>query len=328
MKKFTETFLNLLLYNSRISFYLFLSIIFLIILQNYVFFHFSSIFCLILILSLGISHGSLDHLKGKRLFKMLKIKNQIFFYISYIILALTVIGIWLIFPSLILLAFLIIASFHFGKEDSSYVLLDKKIMFPELMYFVRGSLIIIAPLIFSFDETILLFSKLLPEENNFINIIAQLEINNGDLFYHLFIPFVIIFFAGAYIHQKGYAGLNPVVTGYDTFLFDFISVVLLNMNFSPLMAFTIYFCFLHSPRHSLSLINDLDKKNFKKGFQIFIKKALPLTLITAAIFLLSLQGLSNHYALDDAISKVIFIGLASLTFPHILLEYLIEKNEK
>ena len=140
MKKFTETFLNLLLYNSRISFYLFLSIIFLIILQNYVFFHFSSIFCLILILSLGISHGSLDHLKGKRLFKMLKIKNQIFFYISYIILALTVIGIWLIFPSLILLAFLIIASFHFGKEDSSYVLLDKKIMFPELMYFVRGSL--------------------------------------------------------------------------------------------------------------------------------------------------------------------------------------------
>ena len=27
------------------------------------------------------------------------------------------------------------------------------------------------------------------------------------------------------------------------------------------------------------------------------------------------------------VSKVIFIGLASLTFPHILLEYLIEKNE-
>ena len=27
-------------------------------------------------------------------------------------------------------------------------------------------------------------------------------------------------------------------------------------------------------------------------------------------------------------SKVIFIGLASLTFPHILLEYLLEKNEK
>jgi hypothetical protein len=32
--------------------------------------------------------------------------------------------------------------------------------------------------------------------------------------------------------------------------------------------------------------------------------------------------------LDEAVYKVIFIGLASLTFPHILLEYLIEKYER
>jgi hypothetical protein len=38
--------------------------------------------------------------------------------------------------------------------------------------------------------------------------------------------------------------------------------------------------------------------------------------------------LNNYYILDAAVSKVIFIGLASLTFPHILLEYLVEKNEK
>ena len=38
--------------------------------------------------------------------------------------------------------------------------------------------------------------------------------------------------------------------------------------------------------------------------------------------------LNNFYKLDEAIYKVIFIGLASLTFPHILLEYLLEKNEK
>ena len=36
----------------------------------------------------------------------------------------------------------------------------------------------------------------------------------------------------------------------------------------------------------------------------------------------------NFFELNNAIYKVIFIGLASLTFPHILLEYLIEKNEK
>ena len=36
----------------------------------------------------------------------------------------------------------------------------------------------------------------------------------------------------------------------------------------------------------------------------------------------------NHNELNDYIYKIIFIGLASLTFPHILLEYLLEKNAK
>ena len=67
---------------------------------------------------------------------------------------------------------------------------------------------------------------------------------------------------------------------------------------------------------------------FKKGFELFLKKALPLTFITALFFITSVYLLNNIYTLDQSILKVIFIGLASLTFPHILLEYLIEKNEK
>ena len=328
MKRLTENFCNLLLYNSRVSIYLFFIIILLIVLQNYIYLYFSNVFCLILILSLGISHGSLDHLKGKKLFKIFKIENQIFFYFSYIILALSVVGLWLFFPSLTLLLFLIVASFHFGKEDSSYVLWDKKIVFPELMYFIRGSIIVIAPLILNFNETISLFSNLLPEENNFINTIYQLNISNKNSPLLFSLPFIIIFCAGFYIHRNGVGGSIPKLTGYDPFIFDFMSVILLNYSFNPLVAFTIYFCFLHSPRHSLILINEIDKNDFKKGFQIFIKKAFPLTFITAIIFLLSLLGLSKYYVLDNAITKVIFIGLASLTFPHILLEYLLEKNEK
>jgi len=78
----------------------------------------------------------------------------------------------------------------------------------------------------------------------------------------------------------------------------------------------------------VSLINLLDKKNFKIGTKKFINKALPLTLITALLFIISVYFLTNYYVLDEAIIKVIFIGLASLTFPHILLEYLLEKNGK
>ena len=102
----------------------------------------------------------------------------------------------------------------------------------------------------------------------------------------------------------------------------------LNYFLNPLIAFTIYFCLLHSCRHTISLAVELNSNNLKKGLLEFIKKALPLTIITAILFILSLFILSSYYVLDDAILKVIFIGLASLTFPHILLEYLIEKNEK
>ena len=69
-------------------------------------------------------------------------------------------------------------------------------------------------------------------------------------------------------------------------------------------------------------------RSFKLGLKKFITKAIPLTFVTAVIFLFAIYFLNNIYKLDEAIYKVIFIGLASLTFPHILLEYLLEKNEK
>jgi len=61
---------------------------------------------------------------------------------------------------------------------------------------------------------------------------------------------------------------------------------------------------------------------------MFIKKALPLTIVTVLIYLIFFYYLNNLFVIDETIYKLIFIGLASLTFPHILLEYLIEKNEK
>ena len=102
---------------------------------------------------------------------------------------------------------------------------------------------------------------------------------------------------------------------------------MINYFLSPILAFTVYFCFLHSIRHSISLIFELNS-NFNLGLKEFIRKAIPLTLLTVLAYLFSLLFLNNYYSLDEAIYKVIFIGLASLTFPHILLEYLIEKNEK
>ena len=108
---------------------------------------------------------------------------------------------------------------------------------------------------------------------------------------------------------------------------DYLSILVLNYFLNPIIAFTVYFCFLHSIRHSMSLINEINK-NLKKGLPIFIKKALPLTILTSIGYILSILVLNNYNELNETIYQVIFIGLASLTFPHILLEYLIERNEQ
>ena len=109
---------------------------------------------------------------------------------------------------------------------------------------------------------------------------------------------------------------------------DYFSILILNYYLSPLLAFTVYFCFLHSIRHSISLAIELNPNSVANGFRLFVKKALPLTILTGVFSFIALYLLSNSYNLDSATLKVIFIGLASLTFPHILLEYFLEKNEK
>ena len=45
----------------------------------------SPFICLILILAIGISHGSLDHKKGKKLLNALKMGNMFFFYLNLLI---------------------------------------------------------------------------------------------------------------------------------------------------------------------------------------------------------------------------------------------------
>jgi len=283
-----------------------------------------NILCLFLILTIGMSHGSLDNWKGNKLLKIYKIKGSYIFYLIYILVALFVVALWLLLPSVTLMLFLIVASYHFGKEDSfgdkyTYAGIEPMSVIKKsdnLVFFLKGSIIVLAPLMFHFEETLSIFQTLLVEDINFFY--------SDHVRGFLSVLFLISFFAG----------LNLFI--------ETVCIIALNYFFSPLAAFTVYFCFLHSIRHLASLVQDLEyeidknkvpKRVFEstingRGAKILFRKILPLTLITAIIFILGVFLLTNYYNINDAILKVIFIGLASLTFPHILLEYLIEKNEE
>ena len=270
--------------------------------------------CFFLILTMGISHGALDHIKGRKVLNFYNLNNISIFYISYLIISIFILIFWLFLPTITLSIFLLVASYHFGKEDSEIMKTRKSIVL-KFIFFLKGSLIILSPLIFQFNETVAIFELL-----NF-NIDHLLLLSDKGIirffFYSGLLSNIYFLIEKGNMHNNG---------GF--IFFDLFSINLLYYILSPLIAFTLYFCFIHSFRHSVSLINQLDKNNFKKGFKKFTTKALPLTVITAILFFFAVYFLKNYYILDAAISKVIFIGLASLTFPHILLEYLLEKNEK
>ena len=268
------------------------------------------IFCLFLILILGISHGALDNIKGAKLLKLFGYKHTISFYLAYIFISLLIIILWLIFPNSVLLLFLIIAAYHFGKEDTVFSF-RRKFFISECLFFLKGSAVIMAPLLLKREQTNEIFKIL-----NFNLFEAEFFSNE-----FLIVILCLSFLSSLYISKKENADLKGLM------IMDFFSLIILNLFLSPILAFTLYFCFLHSIRHSISLIFELDK-SLKLGIKKFIKKAIPLTIATGVIFLIAIFFLNNFFKLDEAIYKVIFIGLASLTFPHILLEYLLEKNEK
>ena len=262
-----------------------------------------SIICFFLISTIGVSHGALDHEKGKKIIKLFKLKKIELFYLAYVSLSLLIIFLWTIAPIITLIIFLIVASYHFGKEDSVFGKI-KYNHFSNILFFFKGSIIVLAPLYFSQEETFEIFKIL--------------NVNIKTINQDFLLALILLSLFSNFLLKK-----NILIHSIDT-----LSIIIINWAFGPLVAFTIYFCFFHSIRHSFSLIYEINKNNFKKGSNLFIKKALPLTMLTGLLFLISLYVLNNYFLLNSAILKVIFIGLASLTFPHILLEYLLEKNEK
>ena len=268
------------------------------------------ILSLFLILILGISHGALDNTKGKKLLKLFGYKSISSFYLAYILISFLIIIFWLLFPNIVLFLFLIVAAYHFGKEDTVFSF-KRNFLISECLFFLKGSSVILAPLLLQRNATNEIFRIL-----NF-NVFESTVFSDQFLIMLLCLSFL----SSLYISNKKDINLKGIM------IMDFLSLIILNFFLTPVLAFTLYFCFLHSIRHSITLIFELDK-SFKSGLKKFINRAIPLTFVTGVIFLLAIFFLNKFYKLDEAIYKVIFIGLASLTFPHILLEYLLEKNEK
>ena len=189
------------------------------------------IYCLILILILGISHGALDNIKGAKLLKLFGYRSTISFYFSYILISSLIIIFWLIFPNTVLLLFLVVAAYHFGKEDTVFSF-KRKFLISEFLFFLKGSAVIIAPLLLKREETNEIFKIL-----NF-NVFEAQFFKNEFLISMLCLSFLSSF----YISKKETLDLKGIMI-MDFFFFNNIKSF-----------FVTYFSF-----HSLFLFSSLYK---------------------------------------------------------------------
>jgi Brp/Blh family beta-carotene 15,15'-monooxygenase len=118
------------------------------------------------------------------------------------------------------------------------------------------------------------------------------------------VPWVLslLFFSALKFYDDALTGIEMAVTG------------LLTVLVTPMVAFTIFFCCMHSPRHILRTIEYARPRSLKNLATIAVAPLLGVVilLIGSIVFL---KGVS----LDAKIIQIIFIGLAALTLPHMIL---------
>ena len=244
---------------------------------------------------IGIPHGYFDFLVAKKLYS-----NSDYWLSKFILIytatSLLYLYVWFISPVFALVLFLLMAQYHFAVEESGN--LDTRNI---ILMFILGGVPIFTPIIFQTEDVFSLFAVLLNQE--FSNVVFS------ALYQTMYIVAVL---AVIFLYARRLSLL------YALLLINFIYL-------PPLLSFILYFCFHHSLRHYLDALIDsnlFEKKiSLTKYVFLFLVLTIAFTLIT--LFLLSSLA---QISLESAIIKYIFITLACLTLPHLLLNSIYEKN--
>jgi Brp/Blh family beta-carotene 15,15'-monooxygenase len=252
----------------------------------------------------GLSHGGADPFILKRLVgerrQALCLAMLFYFFSSLIFLGL----VWF-FPVLALLVFLVLSIWHFGFTDAAYLSSSPR----PLLTWLCGSLPVLGPVLGHTEQTSELFAWLIGREMS--DVYGVLEIV-GPLVAGLWIMgFGVLLYR--YLYQPGHQ------TGARV-LMELALVGAALVLLPPLLAFTFYFCFVHSVRHFLSIAeNRVGHRELKQVLGFLTRQSAPATL---GAILLALLAWGTIVLWTPAPSllvegvRVMFWGLAALTLPH------------
>lgn len=240
-----------------------------------------------LIVFLGLPHGALDPWIAKKLGLVSKINSSWKFNLGYFCAALAVVVLWSFFPVFSLLIFLIISSWHFSGDWAKQMPLFQRIG--------MGALVLLLPIGWHPNEVAVLFEYLSGPDG-------------AELAYQLAVP------AGLLASCSVGLGFLALLRKNWMTAFECIAFLALAIATPPLVYFVIYFCLRHSPQHLFELLT-LASPQEQKRLRWMIPGYTLLTLIPVGLLGLWWSSLPS----EALLMRVIFIGLAALTVPHMAL---------
>lgn len=240
----------------------------------------------------GIPHGTLDVEIAAAHFGQKGITGKIRIIGGYLFCAAFMVLLWILLPELALISFLIISIVHFSRDWRDGV--------DPFLAMMVGWALVALPALASPDDVAMIFAALTGS-------------NNGA---------VIAALLGA---ASVPAALGSLVFAYWAFghddkqsAFEVLSCIAAAFFLPPLVAFAIFFCGLHSPRHMADALRETGELS-----------PLKKTAIICAVFALSL-GLGvlmflyqGDVPADMGIIRTAFILISTLTVPHFILEHIL-----
>lgn len=239
-----------------------------------------------IILFMGVPHGALDIVFARQFVGVQSIAGWSLFSLAYVLGAALVVGLWWVAPGVFLSAFLLISVFHFSGDPEGET--------STLFRMLYGGSVILCPLVLHQGEVLNTFTYLAGFTNAQI-IVATLN----WVAWPWTIAIGIVAIAGA--KQEPLRSL------------ELISVAALLIFTPPLFGFTIFFCGMHSARHVLRTRDYSYEGSLRPLLRIaFWPMAITVTGVAVAWWL------SDGISLDMRLAQLLFVGLAALTVPHML----------
>jgi len=244
-----------------------------------------------LIALLGVPHGAFDALFGQRLYDLRRAKNRVIFVAAYVLLATLVIALWWMFPLWFLIAFLLVTIVHFSVDPLHGTRWVSRAL--------HGGAIIVLPNLWHGDEVLTLFRFLVNRDAD-----AAALLRLSESLQWLALPWLVAMTLCALYEARGSRWVA----------LELIAMAVLAMVAPPLVAFTVFFCVMHSTRHVLRTIDYAGDNALRP---LFVSAALAMLAVTvgavAAFFV------QTDASIDARLVKIVFVGLAALTVPHMML---------